>query len=198
MAVGAHPGYADRANFGRVETGISPAEIAELTWGQLDLLSNLATAQGVRLTHVKAHGALYARLAKDESALRAFAETVALVQEDALLYLPAGPRYARLVRVLSDVRVRPVAEAFPDRAYLGEGSLAPRRMPGALITDPQKVAARALLMARGQPVMTIDGDSITLEASTLCLHGDNPSAVECARLVSSTLRSAGIRVAGLS
>ncbi len=198
LQVGAHPGYLDRENFGRIETGQSPEHIAELVTSQLQLLGRVADEEGVALGHVKAHGALYNRVAVDTAAAKALAGAVARHRPGMRLFLPGGPAFARLQAALRGTEVRPVPEAFPDRAYLLDGTLAPRSLAGSVLHDPQRVARNAVAMARGEPFPILGGGSLTLAASTLCLHGDNPEAFRNAVAVRDALQDAGFRLRGVS
>ncbi len=197
LAAGAHPSYADRSGFGRVESGLPAAQLRELVLQQLEFLSGLADGAGVSLGHVKAHGALYNRLARDDEALHAFAAAVVEWRPDVRLFLPAGPRFAHFRTVLDGVRVRPVAEAFADRRYLADGRLAPRSLPGAVIADPAAVAGQALTLMQSGQVSSLDGPALAIRADTICLHGDHPGSLLAARTVRTTLESAGFTVQGL-
>ncbi len=197
VQAGAHPGYADRAGFGRVELGLSPAQIRLMVAEQLALIGGLAADQGVRLSHVKAHGALYNRIAIDVAAARAVAQVAAEFQPGIALFLPAGPRFETLSRELADLQVQPVPEGFPDRAYLSDGSLAPRSLPGAVLEDPLQVGSRALAMARGESFTTLDGGEMRFAARSLCLHGDHSQAAANASEVRRQVTEAGYRVAGV-
>ena len=198
LSAGAHPGYPDRENFGRLELNLPSDRILQLVADQLDLIGRLADRVGITLSHVKAHGALYHRLGTDVAVLRAVAAAAAGFRAGISLYLPAGPGFEGMRSELADVAVKPVAEGFPDREYMRDGSLAPRSISGSVISDPDKVAERAVIMASGRPFATADGGELCFRAETLCLHGDNPAAAGNAIAVRRGLANAGFTVGGLS
>ncbi|HEX7005055.1 MAG TPA: 5-oxoprolinase subunit PxpA [Trueperaceae bacterium] len=186
-AVGAHPGFPDRVGFGRREMKTSAEEAHADVLYQLGALSAFA-----ELHHVKPHGALYMQMGRDEGLCRAVAAAVKAFAEELPLVVLAGSSMEAWARAEG---VRTVAEAFPDRGYLASGLLASRALPGSLIRSPEAAAARALAMTRGEPFETLDGARVRLEAETLCIHGDNPEAVEIARAVREALEEAGVEVA---
>jgi 5-oxoprolinase (ATP-hydrolysing) subunit A len=179
VAVGAHPGYPDRANFGRIEMPLSPAQIAREVAGQVRALEEIAG----ELTHVKPHGALYNVAAKDADVARAIAEGVASVNRKPVLVGLAG---SIMLQVWREMGFRTAAEGFADRRYEPDGSLRPRKFADALITDPEQAAAQALQLAQ-------DG-----RAGTICIHSDTPASVRILTAVSEALRTAGITVKGFS
>jgi 5-oxoprolinase (ATP-hydrolysing) subunit A len=194
-AIGAHPGFADRENFGRKEITMAPGETATLVTGQLARLQAVAAGLGARMGHVKLHGALYNMAARDPRLAAEVAAAIALHRDRSagppVLYALAG---SVLVSEARRVGLTVVGEGFADRAYRGDGSLQPRSEPNALIEDPEEVATQALLIALGQPVSARDGSKIAIDARTLCLHGDSPAAVRSARAIRECLESAGVAV----
>ena len=173
VAVGAHPAYPDRANFGRVEMPLSAEQIALAVAGQIRALADIAG----NLTHVKPHGALYNVAARHAGVARAIAEGVELVSRELVLVGLAG---SAMLEVWREMGFRTAAEGFADRRYEPDGSLRSRKFPDALITDPEQAAAQALRLAR-------EG-----RAETICVHSDTPGSARILAAVSESLRSAGI------
>jgi 5-oxoprolinase (ATP-hydrolysing) subunit A len=195
VAIGAHPGFADRENFGRKELSIQPAAAAGLVIGQARLLSDLAAGLGAEVGHVKLHGALYNMAARDEALANAIAAALAAEVLDrgrswALVAL-AGSVLASIGR---ERGLRVVGEAFADRTYRRDGTLTPRSQPGAVIDDPEAAARQALQIATAGSVTSTDGADVTIDAGTICVHGDRPSAVAFAHRVRSSLADAGVAV----
>lgn len=191
VVVGAHPSYPDRESFGRVELGLPPERIAEDLLYQVGALDALARAAGTRVRYVKPHGAMYDRMARDESCARAICDAVGTYGGLVLL----APAASVAVRVAEHLGVGVATEVFADRAYLGDGRLAPRSMPGALVTEPAEAARRALALVVDRRVPTVGGGSIVLEGTSICVHGDTPGALAIARAVLSALDGAGVEVA---
>jgi UPF0271 protein len=173
VAVGAHPGYPDRTNFGRVEMPLSSAEIAHTVAAQIRALADIAG----ELTHVKPHGALYNVAAKDATVARAIGEGVASAGREVVLVGLAG---SAMLDVWREMGFRVAAEGFADRRYEPDGGLRSRKFADALITDPEQAAAQALRLAR-------EG-----RAETICVHSDTPESVRILAAVSQALRDAGI------
>ncbi len=191
LAIGAHPGYADRGHFGRRELELSAQEIAGLVAGQIERLAKLAAERGARISHVKPHGALYNQAARDARIARAIADGVARWGQDAVLVGLAG---SAMLDVFRDAGFRAAGEAFADRRYQAGGRLRSRNLPDALITDPDEAAAQALRIAQGGAAMTGGGAEVAVEAQTICIHGDTPGAASLAAAVAGALRKAGIQI----
>ena len=194
VAVGAHPGFPDLVGFGRREMQASPREVEDYVLYQISALAGMAATQGVRLQHVKAHGALYNQACRDPSLAEAIARAVAAF--DASLILLGLPGSA-LLRAGREAGLRVAAEVFADRAYDPDGSLTSRRKPGAVLHDPAQVVDRAVRMARDREVIAVDGTRVPLEVDTICLHGDTPGSADLARQVKHGLIAAGVRVGAL-
>lgn len=190
-AIGAHPGYPDLVGFGRRDLAMTPADLEASIVYQVGAVAAFARAAGAELRHVKAHGALYNRAALDPDAAAAVARAVRRCSADLVLVGLAG---SELLRAGTEAGLRVAAEAFPDRAYERDGTLRSRSLPGAVLTDSQAIADRAVRMARDGVVIAVDGSAVSLLANTLCLHGDTPGAVEHARAVRAALEVAGISV----
>ena len=194
LAVGAHPGYADRANFGRLELDLSPDAIAESVFEQVSKLAEIAEKYGARISHVKAHGALYNQAARDEVIAAAIANGVARWRRDVILVGLAG---SPMLGVFRGAGFAVAAEAFADRRYDLQGSLRSRKFADALILDTAEATAQALRIAANGIVIAVDGTEIRVEAQTICIHGDTPGAVKIAAAIVQHLRDAGITLGPL-
>lgn len=200
LALGAHPGYPDKVGFGRRAMQLSRAELIADTIYQLGAVAALLAAVGTRcgqparLHHVKAHGALYNQMLTDEVVARAFAAGVHDYDASLPVLVLAG-RGGDLMRSAVEATGLPtVEEAFPDRGYLRDGTLAPRDVPGAVLVDDVAIAQRAVAMATGTPFAALDGGEAHVTAATLCLHGDGASAPAAAQAVRESLLRAGLSV----
>ncbi len=190
VAVGAHPGYRDRENFGRVALELPREQLLDDLRSQVAALRSAATEAGTALAHVKAHGALYNRGEREASVAEIIVESVR-PWPGLRLFVPPGSAMERAARASGT----PVArEGFVDRAYEPDGTLRSRRLPGAVLDDPAAAAAQALSLARDGGVRAFDGSFLALEVDTLCLHGDAPAAPRVARAVREALDAAGIAV----
>jgi len=194
VRIGAHPGYPDRENFGRTPMDLPLEEVRALVLYQLGALDAFVRARGGRLSHVKAHGALYNRAAKDLPLARAIAEAVRAYRGDLVLVGLAGSAQLSEARALG---LRAVGEAFADRRYLPDGSLMPRSEPGSVLRQAAEAAEQALRIAKEGFVVAADGSRVRVDAETLCLHGDTAGAVQMARAVRERLESAGVGIAPL-
>jgi 5-oxoprolinase (ATP-hydrolysing) subunit A len=195
LAIGAHPGYPDRANFGRQEMNLSPEKIAASVHQQIAVLTQIATRLGATLTHVKPHGALYNQAAKDREIAAAIAEGVTLVSRNLILVGLAGSAMLNLFR---QAGFTVAAEAFADRRYEPDGALRSRKFADALIRDPEAAARQALNIATRKIVIASNGVAIPVHAQTICIHGDTPGAAQIAASVASTLRHAGTQLLPLA
>jgi UPF0271 protein len=194
VRVGAHPGYPDRENFGRVLVEMSADEIENLVVYQVAALSGFVRSRGGRMTHVKPHGALYHSGAEFPDVARAIAEGVRRVGSDLVLVGAAG---SMLIGAGQEAGLPVAEEAFADRRYRADGTLVPRGRPGAVIVDPEEAAEQAVSLARDGIVVAEDSSRLNIRADTICLHGDTPGAVEIARRIHERFRTAGIRIAPL-
>jgi len=194
-AIGAHPGFADREHFGRRELRVGPAEAAALVTGQTRHLQALAGRIGAAVGHVKLHGALYNMAARDRALAAAIARALAADPRRPdpgwVLVALAGSALAEEGRAQG---LRVLGEAFADRAYRGDGTLAPRGSPGSVIADEEVAARQALLIAREGAVVAQAGERVSVDADTICIHGDGPGAAGLARRIRRDLGAAGIAV----
>ena len=179
---GAHPSWDDRENFGRKEMDVSPKEAEKLVFEQIQILAAIAQKEGVTLTHVKPHGALYNQSAKDIQLASAIARAVKAHSVDLILVGLAGSRSLEAGR---EMGLRVAAEGFPDRGYNADGSLMSRLLPGALIESPEDVARHAIELVK------------TGKMDTLCLHGDHTNAGENAKMLKDVLEKNGVEIVGL-
>jgi UPF0271 protein len=194
VAVGAHPGYADRENFGRLELNISPAQVAESVFAQVSALAKVADSCGARVGHVKPHGALYNQAVRNSELARAIADGVARWRRDVVLVGLAG---SPMLDVFREAGFEVAAEAFADRRYEPDGTLRSRKFDNALIRDSQKAGEQALAMVQRGEVTAIDGSEVALAAQTICIHGDTPGSTAIAAAVKRILVQAGIRISAL-
>ncbi len=192
VAVGAHPGLADREGFGRRELPVTPEEVFALVAYQVGAFQAIATSLGVRPNHVKPHGALYNMAARDPALAEAVTHAMRAVDRNLLLFAPAGSALADAAKAIN---LRVAREVFADRNYLPDGSLVPRTRPDALLHDAEEAAGRVLRMLRDKVVRAVDGSDVALEVDTICLHGDKPEAVAFAQKLRAQLRAAGVKVA---
>jgi UPF0271 protein len=193
-AVGAHPGLPDLVGFGRRHMAIPAEEIRDLVLYQIGALHAIASAEGARLAHVKPHGALYHMANRDRTAAEAVAEAVARASDACghpllLVAPPEGELSGAGVRHgLSVLR-----EAFADRLYAPDGSLAPRGTPGSVLSA-EEAADQALAIAMGEAVKASGGSHVRIAADTICVHGDSPGAVRAAEAIRRKLEQAGFAV----
>jgi len=193
VSIGAHPGLADLQGFGRRPMPLSETEIETLVAYQIGALQAIAARAGIAVAHVKAHGALYNMAERDPIVAGAIARAVKAVDPRLILIAGSG---SPLVAAAETAGLRFAAEGFPDRAYTDDGLLMSRKLPGAVIHDPEVAAAQAVRMAAGE-ILTIGGRILRRPVQTLCIHGDEPTASVVATAVRAALLGAGIRVAVL-
>ena len=194
VEVGAHPGFPDLMGFGRRNVDATFEEIQDYVVYQTGALQAFALSQGLTLQHVKAHGSLYNMAVVNPTIWDAMAEAVVKVDREIILVALASSKRDSLLEIGKRYGLRIAFEAFPDRAYTQEGSLVSRREKGAVLHDHEIVAQRALKMALEGKVVAIDGTEIELKADTLCVHGDNPAAVEMVKRIRQELKNAGVTV----
>lgn len=191
VAIGAHPGYRDLENFGRTAMSLPPKEVFAIVVEQIESLRQICEARGAVLHHVKPHGALYNQAARDRELAKAIAEAVASVDRELILYGLSG---SSLISEAETAGLKTASEVFADRTYQIDGSLTPRTQREALITDGEKAVAQALQMIRSGTVTATTGETVSIKAETLCLHGDGEHAVEFAKAISEALADRGVGV----
>ena len=191
VAIGAHPGFADREHFGRHPQPISPHDVHALVLYQLGALAAIALAQGVALRHVKPHGALYNQAADDVALADAIARAVRDFDPGLILYGLSGSAMPAAGERLG---LRVAHEVFAERRYEADGRLTPRNMPGAVIDEINESLAQVRMIIGDGHVIARTGESVALRADTLCLHGDRPDAAEFARALRAGLEADDVRV----
>jgi 5-oxoprolinase (ATP-hydrolysing) subunit A len=191
VAAGAHPGLPDLAGFGRRTMAVTAAEVEDMVLYQVGAIAALAAAEGVRLRHVKPHGALYNMAIKDGSLAAAIASAVAALDPRLLIFALPG---TELERAAEAAGLRVAREGFADRAYEADGSLTPRTRPGAVIHSAEEVIGRAVRMARDGVVRATNGSDIAMRVDTICTHGDTPGSHDLTRQLRAGLEADGIAV----
>ncbi|MBS6058237.1 MAG: 5-oxoprolinase subunit PxpA [Pantoea sp.] len=178
VAIGAHPSFPDRENFGRSAMQLPPETVYAQVLYQIGALKALAESEGASLTHVKPHGMLYNQAARDAQLADAIARAVKAAGGDLLLVGLAG---SESVRAAQHYGLRTREEVFADRGYQADGSLVPRSQPGAMIEEEEQAISRTLSMVQHGKVESVTGEWVALRAQTVCLHGDGPHALAFAR-----------------
>ena len=191
VAIGAHPGYPDRQNFGRLEMAMRLEQLESSVEQQILTLLRIATNEGAQVRYVKPHGALYNQAARNERLAAAVARAVARVRPDLWLVGLAG---SQMLTVWKDAGFHVAAEAFADRQYEPDGTLRARGHADALLQEPTAAAAQALRIALQGEVVAWNGSIVPIQAQTLCIHGDNPNAVAIARAVRRRLKQSAVQV----
>ena len=191
VAIGAHPGFPDLVGFGRRELHVTPAEAEDFVLYQIAAVAGVAAAEGVRIQHVKPHGALFNMAVRNKELAAAIASAVAAFDKTLILF---GLPESEILNAGRAAGLRVAAEVFADRAYEPDGSLASRRKPNSVIHDPAAVVARAVRMVKEKSVVAIDGSVVPLEADTICVHGDTPGSDDLAAKIRAGLAAAGVIV----
>jgi UPF0271 protein len=194
VAIGAHPGYPDRENFGRLELKMAAKEVADSVFEQVRALADVAESCGAPVVHVKPHGALYNQAVRNRELARAIADGVARWRRDVVLVGLAG---SPMLDVFREAGFVVAAEAFADRRYEPDGTLRSRKFDDALIRNPKEAARQALGMVERGTVMASDGSEVEVVAQTICIHGDTPGATKIAEEVARALRQGGIALSAL-
>lgn len=191
VTIGAHPSFHDLEGFGRNNMDLSAVEIYHLVLYQISALKGMAEACGARLHHVKPHGALYNMAAGSSIYANAIAAAVRDLDADLVLYGLSG---SELIRAGQSKGLLTCSEVFADRTYQDDGSLTPRGMPNALITDKEKAVEQVMMMVGEGKVRTVSGTSIPIRAETICIHGDHGGAAIFVRELNLALRAAGYSI----
>jgi 5-oxoprolinase (ATP-hydrolysing) subunit A len=182
VAIGAHPSFDDPANFGRTEMDCTPDEVYDLVVHQVKLLEQIAIECDAYLHHVKPHGALYNMAARDQRLARAIARAVRDCDTELVLYGLSG---SFLISEAKAVGLHTCSEVFADRTYQDDGSLTPRKEPGAVISDVEEAVQQVRQMVQEGVVTSVNGVPVPIVAGTVCIHGDSPKAVEMAKAIKS-------------
>ena len=191
MAIGAHPGYPDLQGFGRRSMSLSSEDVYDIVLYQLAALKGICEASGGKLHHVKPHGALYNQAAKAPDLSNAIARAVKAIDPNLVFYGGSG---SFLISEAEKLGLRTASEVFADRTYQADGSLTPRTLPDALITEQSKSVAQALQMVTSGNVTALSGEVVDLEADTICIHGDGEHALEFAVALRAAFEERSIEV----
>ena len=194
IAIGAHPGYPDPENFGRFELRLSSGEVADFVFEQVSALAVIAEKLNAKIRHVKPHGALYNQAAHNRELAGAIAEGVARWSRGVVLVGLAG---SSMLDVFRNAGFGVAAEAFADRRYEPDGTLRPRKLRDALLQEPTDAAKQAVSIATRGKLIAQNGSEISVDAQTLCIHGDTPGSDKIAAAVAQALRAAGVSVHAL-
>jgi UPF0271 protein len=194
-AIGAHPGFPDLLGFGRRNLAATPEEVKAYVKYQLGALMAFAKANGAAIQHVKAHGALYNMAAKDAKLAAAIAEAIREVDQNIILM---GLANSEMINAGKEMGLKTANEVFADRAYNPDGTLVSRSLPGAVIHDADLAISRVVRMVKEGKVQAVNGEDIEIKADSICVHGDNPEAVEFTRRIRATLEKEGVEVTAVS
>ena len=191
LAVGAHPGFADKENFGRVEILLPTHEYYALVMEQLVLFKEIAEQEGVVVHHVKPHGALYNLAVKNEMVATEIAKAVHDFDPSLIYYALSN---SAMLRIAEHMGLKTASEVFADRTYQDDGTLTPRTQRNAMLTDSEMAARQVLMMAKDKKVTTLNGKSFPVKADTICIHGDLPQAYSFAKAICKSLKENKIDV----
>lgn len=191
VAIGAHPSFPDRENFGRTSMDLSPEEVFDIVSEQIDAMQNVCREIGATLNHVKPHGALYNMAAKDVLLAQAIVRSVKNLDADLIMYGLSG---SVLITEAQKLGLKTASEVFADRTYTAEGALTPRSQPNALIKDADESTNQVLQMIGRGTVTATGGDEVAIDAETVCIHGDGPHALEFAKIIRTRLEQEGIKI----
>jgi UPF0271 protein len=195
VAIGAHPGLPDLVGFGRRNLAVTPREAYAMMVYQIGALWAFAKAEGAKMRHVKAHGALYNMAAADEKLAEALAEAVYKVDGELILFGLSGSWMIKKARAIG---LKAAEEVFADRSYQKDGSLTPRSQPGAMITDEEASLAQVLGMVKNGTVKSVQGDVVSIKADTICVHGDGEHALEFSKRIKERLIAEGVTVSAFA
>ncbi|MDO4363629.1 MAG: 5-oxoprolinase subunit PxpA [Clostridia bacterium] len=195
VSFGAHPGYPDKENFGRTAMNLTPDEVYNITLYQLGALSAFAKANGVRLRHIKPHGAMYNSAAKDLDLALAIANAVKDFDETLILLALSG---SKMIEAAKSVGIKYASEVFADRAYEADGSLRKRTLDGSMITDENEAIFRVIRMIKEGKVTAYTGEDVPIEAHSVCVHGDGEKALDFVRALNIAFAENDIKTVPLS
>lgn len=193
-AIGAHPGFPDLVGFGRRQMKVSMDELRTMVMYQVGALEAFCKAQGLKLQHVKPHGAMYNMAGKDEAMAEAICAAIYAVDPSLILLGASG---SKMLEAAKAVGLKGASEVFADRAYEEDGSLVARTKPGAMITDEDEAVSRVITMVRDRKIKTVTGKEIEVKADSICLHGDSAKAVLFAQEIKKAIEESGIQIAPL-
>jgi len=187
LEIGAHPGYPDLQGFGRRAMDIDPSTLRAMIIYQIGALQAIAKTYGKELDHVKAHGALYNHASNDKESANAIVSAVQAISPSLTLYVPPN---SELLNAATELNIPVRIEAFIDRKYNADLSLASRKINGSVITNPEQALKQLKSILQDQVVSTMDNKEVRIKADTYCIHGDNPSAIDILKLIHSKIRNA--------
>lgn len=193
-AVGAHPGFPDLMGFGRRNMAVTPEEAKAYVKYQLGALKAFTDSHGIKVQHVKPHGALYNMAAVDEKLAKAMCEAVYEVDKDIIFMGLAG---SKMITAAEEIGLKVCSEVFADRAYNDDGTLVSRKLPGSVIKDKELAIRRVVRMVKEGKVKSINGNDISIKADSICVHGDNPKALEFVKNIRKTLEAEGVEIKNL-
>lgn len=194
IQVGAHPGFPDLMGFGRRNMNVSPAEAKSYVLYQLGALDAFCKAHGMKMQHVKPHGALYNMAAKDYTLSKAICEAIREYDDTLIVMALSG---GELVRAAKDMGLRVAREVFADRAYEEDGTLVARTKEGAMITDEEEAIRRVIRMVKEQKVTAITGKDVPIQADSICVHGDGEKALAFVERIRKTMEEEGIKICAI-
>lgn len=194
VTVGAHPSFPDLQGFGRREMKLAPEEIFDIVLYQVAAVKGVCESLGIKLHHVKPHGALYNQAARDKTMAKAVARAVKAVDQNLIFYGLSG---SFLISEADRIGLKTASEVFADRTYASDGTLTPRTDANALIKDPGRAVAQVLQIIKEQAVTTVSGEKVSLKAETVCIHGDGENALEFAKTIKENLLKNGVEVSAI-
>ena len=189
VSIGAHPSFKDRENFGRKRLNLSSAEISKLITVQINILSEIASTNGMKVTHVKPHGALNNMACEDYELAKTISETIIKINKDLIFLVPAGSEMEKAGKKL---KMKIAAEIFADRNYEDDGNLVSRSKKNAMIIDPKIAERHIVKMVKNQALNCYSGKQIPCEIDSVCVHGDGQSAVKTAKQIKDELIKSGV------
>ena len=189
VSIGAHPSFNDRENFGRKRLNLPPDEIKKIVIDQINILSNIANNKGVKVTHIKPHGALNNMACENYDLAKIIAETIIEVDKALIFLVPTGSQMEKAGKKLG---IKIAAEIFADRNYEDDGNLVSRSKKNALITDPEIAKKHVIKMVEKQTLNCYSGKQIPCEIDSICVHGDGKSAVNTAKKIKEGLIASGV------
>jgi len=195
VGIGAHPGFLDIMGFGRRSMTVTPEEMKQYTIYQLGALYGFVKAVGAKIQHVKPHGAMYNMAAKDDKLARAIIDGIFEVDRDLIVLGLSG---GKMISAAKEKGLKAANEVFADRAYNPDGTLVARSLPGSMIYDRNLAISRVLRMVTQGKVIAINGEDIDIKVDSICVHGDNPEAVEFVRLIKEELTIAKVEIKPLN
>ena len=195
VSFGAHPGYPDRENFGRTNIDVTPEQVYEYTLYQLGALGSFAKANGVKMSHVKPHGAMYNMAAKNAELSNAIVDAVKDYDDSLILLALSG---SEMIKAAKSKGIKYASEVFADRAYESDGTLRARKLEGSMITDENEAINRVIRMIKEGKVTSYTGEDIDIEAHSVCVHGDGEKALDFVRALNKAFVENGIKTAPLS